>query len=83
MTTYQSVPLTVEAIQWTGGNTAEVTGFLGEDLVAWRDGRLWVMDDAGPFEVRPGYWLSRRPGESLVTTSPFAWKRHGFREDPR
>lgn len=65
---YQSKPSTIEAVQWTGDNTDEVTAFLPTvDLVFFRDGRLNVKagkDGAqGLVPVPVGHWIVRQPGD--------------------
>jgi hypothetical protein len=79
---YISQSIEVEAVQWTGGNLAEVQAFAGADFISENAGRVWVRNTAGPCEILAGYWLTRRPGEALVMTSPAAWARHRYTKVP-
>ena len=79
MTTWTSAPITVDAVQWTGSNLAEVREFAGPDFISAAGEHVWVRNTAGPFQIHPGYWLSRSGDGPIVLTSPAAWKRHQFR----
>jgi hypothetical protein len=75
MTAYRSRPLTVEAVQWTGANLDEIREFAGPDFIDVNGERVWIRNTEGPFEIHPGYWISRQPGMPLILHSPAAWDR--------
>lgn len=75
MTVYVSRQITAEAVQWDGANLAEVQAFAGDDFINGEPGgHVWVRNSEGPFQIHPGYWLTRQPGEPLVVRSPYAFE---------
>jgi hypothetical protein len=72
---YVTRQLAVEAVQWTGSNTEEIRAFAGTDFLFTEDGRVWVRNAAGPWELKLRDWISREDGKALIAHSEAAFAR--------
>lgn len=72
---YVTRHLAVSAVQWAGGNTEEIRAFAGSDFLFAADGRVWVRNAAGPWELRLRDWVSREDGKPLIVHSEAAFAR--------
>lgn len=70
MAEYRSKPITVEAIQWTGDNAAEVLAFVNDhssrpwdmdDDDALEYNRIWVAKSAAYCDLSPGSFVVAEP----------------------
>lgn len=60
MTTYQTKPQTVEAVQWRGDNADELIALCPEGAkFVWLPDRVLVRGSADRFTLLVGWWLIR------------------------
>jgi hypothetical protein len=67
--------VTADAVQWTGTNTGDIRAFAGPDFLFAEDGRVWVRNAAGPWELELRDWVSRQDGKPLMVHSEAAFAR--------
>jgi len=74
MTKYRKRPLIVEAIQWTGDNTPEVSAFLGDRLMGYSNSHDYLVFRTHPFKasyrVNPGDWVVKDIDGEFVAVRP-------------
>lgn len=61
---FRKRPVVVSAVQWTGGNLAEVEAFLGADFAGWRNCTVppvllirTLENPDDPFQAPAGWWV--------------------------
>lgn len=59
MTTYQTKPQTVEAVQWRGDNESEITAFFGGASFLWSGPMVFVTTALGRASMTKGDWAVR------------------------
>lgn len=58
---FESVKLTVQAVQFTGENVAEIVSFVGSTNLTVEDGDIFINTKEGHMEISVGDWAVKEP----------------------